>query len=254
MKNVFLRSHNPLSQGAKELADALSIRRIAHKRSRFTPRASLTVINWGASELPDGYEKCRIINAPDKVTIATNKLSCFQTISGSCRVVPFTTDRDTVKEWLSDGYGICARTKLRASQADGLVIFDGVQPFVNAPLWTQYVKKKDEYRIHILGGEVISVQRKALKKDFETDEDVDHRIRNLANGYIFARENLVVPDDVRGQALAAVLATKLDFGAVDIIWNEKKQQGFVLEINTAPGLEGTTISDYANGFKRFIGE
>lgn len=252
MKNVFLRSHDPVSEGAKALAKELEIKRIAHKHSRFTPRVAVTLINWGCSELPNGYEKCKLVNAPANVRIATNKLTAFDCLSKACRTVPHTTDTTKVKEWLADGGTVCARTLLRASGGDGLILFDGAQEFVKAPLWTQYIKKKDEYRIHVMRGEVISIQRKALRKDQDNDNDVDHRIRNLANGYIFARNDVSPPADVLNQSLLAVKAIGLDFGAVDVIWNEKKQQAFVLEINTAAGLEGTTVTDYANGFRKVI--
>jgi D-alanine-D-alanine ligase-like ATP-grasp enzyme len=44
------------------------------------------------------------------------------------------------------------------------------------------------------------------------------------------------------------MTTGLDFGAVDVIWNAQKEKPYVLEINTAPGLEGQTIADYAAFF------
>ena len=43
---------------------------------------------------------------------------------------------------------------------------------------------------------------------------------------------------------AAIKALGLDFGAVDIIYNEAEDQHYVLEVNTAPGLEGTTLQKY----------
>ena len=41
----------------------------------------------------------------------------------------------------------------------------------------------------------------------------------------------------------------LTFGAIDVIWNEHQQKAFVLEINTAPGIEGTTVEKYAAKFR-----
>ena len=93
---------------------------------------------------------------------------------------------------------------------------------------------------------VISQQRKARRRG----EDADPRIRNLANGYVFVRDGVNPPADVLEQAKAAVRAAHLTFGAVDIVWNEHYRQAYVLEINTAPGLEGQTIEDYANAFRR----
>jgi len=54
------------------------------------------------------------------------------------------------------------------------------------------------------------------------------------------------------QASLAIAALGLDFGAVDIIWNNHYQLATVLEVNTAPGLEGQTITDYANYFRGLI--
>ena len=46
----------------------------------------------------------------------------------------------------------------------------------------------------------------------------------------------------------------LDFGAVDVIWNEHESKAYVLEINTAPGLEGSTVEDYKEFFNRAVTE
>jgi glutathione synthase/RimK-type ligase-like ATP-grasp enzyme len=50
-------------------------------------------------------------------------------------------------------------------------------------------------------------------------------------------------------AIRTVEILGLDFGAVDIIWNKKQDRYYVLEVNTAPGLEGETVVRYANAFK-----
>jgi glutathione synthase/RimK-type ligase-like ATP-grasp enzyme len=47
----------------------------------------------------------------------------------------------------------------------------------------------------------------------------------------------------------AVAALGLDFGGVDVIWNERRQMAYVLEVNTACGLEGQTVNDYAEAFR-----
>jgi D-alanine-D-alanine ligase-like ATP-grasp enzyme len=44
----------------------------------------------------------------------------------------------------------------------------------------------------------------------------------------------------------------LDFGAVDVIWNEKEDKYYVLEVNTACGLEGTTLDKYVEQFRRYV--
>ena len=142
------------------------------------------------------------------------------------------------------------RTPLTASEGRGIVVANNRAELVNAPLYTKYVKKKDEYRIHVLrrpGGMpvAISIQRKAKRNGV----DADFKIRNLANGFVFVRDGVKAPDDVRIQAAAAIEASGLAFGAVDVIWNEHQGRAYVLEINTAPGLEGQTVEDYAEAFR-----
>ena len=57
--------------------------------------------------------------------------------------------------------------------------------------------------------------------------------------------NTPLPPVVVEQGSLAFAASELDFGAVDIIFNERENKAYVLEINSAPGLEGSTIQDYA---------
>ena len=117
---------------------------------------------------------------------------------------------------------------------------------VNAPLYTRYVPKQDEYRVHVFGGRVIAVQRKARRNDVENP---NWRIRNHANGFVFAREGVVAPQQVIEQSIMAVAALGLDFGGVDVIFNRHRDTAYVLEINTACGLEGQTVNDYADAIR-----
>jgi hypothetical protein len=47
-------------------------------------------------------------------------------------------------------------------------------------------------------------------------EKISPLIRSHHRGYVFARENLNVPESVRIEAIKAVKALELDFGAADI--------------------------------------
>jgi glutathione synthase/RimK-type ligase-like ATP-grasp enzyme len=125
-----------------------------------------------------------------------------------------------------------------------------------APLYTQYVPKRHEYRVHVFQGRVIDVQRKARRHDV-ADEDVNWKVRNNANGFIFARNGDAlgtVPDDVLYEATKAVTSLNLDFGAADVIFNEREALAYVLEVNTAPGLVGTTLENYTAAFEAYRGE
>ena len=43
----------------------------------------------------------------------------------------------------------------------------------------------------------------------------------------------------------------LDFGAVDIIYNNRDDVCYLLEVNTAPGLQGTTLEKYKDAVEKY---
>ena len=77
-------------------------------------------------------------------------------------------------------------------------------------------------------------------------------IRNHANGWVFARVDITPPAKLIEAAIEAVKLLKLDFGAVDVGYRERDDKVFVFEVNTAPGIEGTTVDKYANAFNSYL--
>ena len=116
-------------------------------------------------------------------------------------------------------------------------------------MYVKYIPKKSEWRVHVFRGEVVDVQRKARRREVP-DDKINWLIRNHDNGFVFARgeERGEIANGVEEQALAAVAASGLDFGAVDVIYNEARDMAYVLEINTAPGIEGSTLDGYVERF------
>ena len=76
---------------------------------------------------------------------------------------------------------------------------------------------------------------------------------NCDNGYVFAREGIHKPDTIDVLSVQAIEALGLTYGAVDII-EDKQGNLYVLEINTAFGLEGTTISLVGDAIKGLLDE
>ena len=251
---MLIYSHNPLSQGAKRLAHELGIRRIRHQNSRFKGLRRPWVINWGASAIPLPWgERVRILNAPRYVWTTSNKLTFFQLMAANIPLdemitPPWTNDMESAQEWQDDGYMVVERHILRGSMGRGIRLVGEGEELHKARLYTQYIKKAAEYRIHIFDGEIIDCQRKVKR---EAEQHPNWKIRTHANGFIYQRGGLQFQsDDILDAAERAMEASGLLFGAVDVIWNEKRQKAYVLEINTAPGLEGQTVLSYANAFRR----
>lgn len=137
-----------------------------------------------------------------------------------------------------------ARTLINATNGRGIVEFEGnAVQYPRAPLYTEYIPKKAEYRFHVFAGQVIDIQQKKKKVGF--DEDARNtRVRNLHNGYVYTRDGIAPPDGSADLAIRAVAACGYQYGAVDMVYNEKRNQCFVLEVNSRPGIMGSTVDHY----------
>ncbi len=243
------------SSSAAVLAQSLEGRVLRLKRSSFRRRQQDTIINWGSSQIPSHL--LPVLNHPARVLTASNKLRFFTALQELNLTPLFWSNQNEIPDNVFNNGGVVVcRTILGGHSGAGIVIARNHEELVEAPLYTQYVKKQDEYRIHvgILPDEtstIISVQRKARRQD-APDDLVNWQIRNHQNGFVFVRENVHPPDAVIQAAVTSLDHIHLDFGAVDVIWNERYQRAYVLEINTAPGLEGQTVVDYQNFFNFYI--
>lgn len=171
-----------------------------------------------------------------------DKIQQFQRFTDANVSCPkWTTNAASISEL---GAKTCfARTLINSTNGRGIVEFEVEnQPAPRAPLYVAYIPKKAEYRYHIFNGQVIDVQQKKKKRGFESERDT--RIRNVHNGYIYARDGITPPAGAADLAVQAVRAVGYQYGAVDIIYNEKQDKCFVLEVNSRPGLMGTTLDKY----------
>lgn len=241
--------YRPGSRSAKAFADAIGGRVLRRQGSKYKFREGDLIINWGASDCP--FKGKNVANQPGAIDPASNKLKCFQLMKEADVSIPkFWTRKEDIP---NDVFPIMCRTKLQAHSGEGIVVAERRDQLVNAPLYTQYLKKKHEYRVHALrvpgkGTSIITVQRKAKKNGVE---DANFMVRNLANGFVY-----VVSDDtpacVTDESIKALESTDLAFGAVDVVYNQKENKAYVLEINTAPGMEDRTAEAYARAFKEIV--
>lgn len=173
-----------------------------------------------------------------------NKIQQFQAFHRDGVNAPaFTTNAAEVANLGSKT--VFARTLINSTNGRGIVEFDVGQGEVpRAPLYTAYVPKKAEYRVHVFGDRVIDIQQKRKKRGFENERDT--RVHNVQNGYVYCREGIQAPEEIGPLAISAVKACAYQYGAVDIIHNERQNKCFVLEVNSRPGLMGTTTEKYAN--------
>lgn len=198
-----------------------------------------------------------MLNSPNAVSICSNKLSFFREMSQLNKAefcVPHTSSRNVAEGWVRDGAMVVARTVLNGHSGAGIEIVGGKNPMIDAPLYTKYIKKDEEWRIHFMKGPngpvSIYVQKKVKRAGF--DGKHNRYVRNHENGYAYQHNGVVPPGTVIEAGANVFNAVGLEFGAVDIIYVRASNKAYVLEINTAPGLEGHSVEVYANAFRRYF--
>lgn len=206
------------------------------------------IVNWGSSTLPAVPPKgfALMLNTHADVAVAANKHSAFFKMgTEGVSIVPWTHLRGIAQVWADDGNTIVVRNKLTGHSGDGIIIIEKNQEVPQAPLYTKYVFKTKEFRVHVANGKVIDTQQKIRDPD---REPINWKVRSHENGFIYVRNNVSV-DVIRDNlSIDAIGALGLDFGAVDIV-QDKHGVYYVLEVNTAPGLEGQTLDNYVKAFQ-----
>lgn len=243
MKRVLLAPYKLGSRGAKELARGIgALRTAATKRLK----RDVTLVNWGRSDLQVRGYPFKVLNPSHKIVLATNKLSCLNRLAeAGVSSVAHTTSLDVVRRWLrEEGVVVYGRRLLNASQGAGIVIIHNESEIVYCPLYTKGILRAFEYRVHVFGNKILDVTKKKRRNAIERSD----YIKNLANGWVYCRNDIDIPENLLDCAKKAISALGLDFGAVDILY--RKGVPYVLEINTAPGLQGTTLNKYIEEFKK----
>lgn len=228
------------SKFAKTLQQALQTKVVNKVYRRSAPKTTRTIISHRGNVLRQG-ETLPHFNVTPR---ALNKIEQFNRFAANNISAPkYATSATAAREL--GVKTLFARTLVNSTNGRGIIEFESSEPnFPNAPLYTEYIPKKAEYRFHVFGGQVIDIQQKKKKAGVNEDER-NTRIRNVHNGYVYCRDGVAPPDGAAALAIRAVEALGYSYGAVDLIYNEKRNQSYVLEVNSRPGLMGTTLDKYA---------
>lgn len=220
MKTVYVKPYKMSSNGAKQVQAALGLLGVKCLRSRKRG------IEWG---------------------IPTNKLRNLQKFLFAGVPSPeYTTIPEEAKAWLETG-PVIARKLLSSHGGKGAVFMGTPVDFIAAPLYTKYIKKYQEFRVHVFNGKVLLVQEKRKRKG----TNPDYRIRNHGD-WVFCNKDIVEPEGLRKVGQDAVAAVGLLYGAVDIAYNAFHKQCYALEVNSAPGLSPSTALLYAQAIKEYV--
>jgi hypothetical protein len=239
------------SKGAKLLAEELGCPRIKREGSSFNKNPDRIVINWGASDCPKKYDA---INQNIKAVL--NKKAFFERLVGTDLIPPCAFNKLDAADNLS--FPIFCRTKLEGKDGEGIVIAEKFSQLVEAKLYTQYIDKTSEYRLHVGRGPngytVIGSQKK-VKKTIPEGENLSPDARIMTGdgvGLVWTvnSQPVFIPDPVKAVVKKAFeLFPEIDFCAFDVIFDNSTGKAYVLEANSAPMGTPETMKRYAKFFK-----
>lgn len=233
----------PYSKASKSvwaLVDVMPNSRIIKRQgSTYAYKRGDIIVNWGNYGLPAFGGP--VLNSSAAVEIATSKMRTFDVLQAANVHIPeYTRDRATAQAWCRR-HRVLGRDADRGSEGAGITVYEAGSEVGQHRFYVKYIPKAREFRVHVFGGQVIDVQEKLKKSGGKLAY-----VRNTANGYVFTRGGLTdnpPPPGVRELAISAVTALGLHFGGVDV-GSHATLGAYVYEVNTAPGIEGTTVLKY----------
>jgi hypothetical protein len=164
--------------------------------------------------------------------------------------VEWTIDYVDARLWLEAGHTVMARTKTKGQAGSGLFVVS--PPTTNlhyfedeVKAFTKYISHKREFRVNLFKHKLVNVREKKKKVGFKGG---DFHIRNLANGYTTAKCSSY-PTQIVALAEQASLCSGSDFIGVDVGYNELKDFAFVIEVNSGPSIEGSSVQDFVKAIQ-----
>lgn len=189
-------------------------------------------INWGYS-LVDGYNanagrysKRQALERMIEAGVPTPRLYTINEITERSLPVIGRTER----HWGGNGLWLCkSLLEVELARRSGATHF------------LSFIENAREFRVHVAFGKSIKIAEKIGGRG---------HVRNVKHGYYFAYPDFNHKQTLRRVAKEAVLSSRLDFGAVDVLYSEGKF--YVLEVNSAPSLTSRSdaLERYVKAFLR----
>jgi glutathione synthase/RimK-type ligase-like ATP-grasp enzyme len=250
---VILLPYKATSRGANMMAEWLNVTPV-ERNAAFEPNEPVTVINWGRGDYPRWSNNVvGFINKPDAVMRAINKIDTFRALNrAGVPVCPFTFDIEVARTWLRrrETIAVFCRETVEGREGRGITVARTPEQIVPAVVYTKYIRKDPEFRVHVMNGQAFYSNIKRPK----TEEARRSLIRSGRDGWFFAHMDNLPREEIQRAAVGAVAALGLDFGGVDVAWATDLNQAVVFEVNTAPEVGVNTAEAYKRAFKQHYGQ
>ena len=202
-------------------------------------------VRYGASS-PVNCEDTNF-NSPDFINLVAHKYRFSQAIRDKFHTPIFIRQRDP----RDDEFPIMIRQYMQSFGGKGIVVCPDRETFDdnwNGEHWTKFTRTTQEFRVHVLGGEIGRLFRKIrVKEDDVRPSEDEYPVRTIRSGdYRFSlwRDSNSFPD------LTKIVGELHDHigghcYALDVGQLPDDQGWFIYEANSAPGINHHTASVYA---------
>lgn len=248
----------------KRLAASLDyalITGVKHLTQRgLTMRPREVVFNFGHSGVSEELANCdKLVNPGWSILNAVDKIKTFDMLHKSKVPIPYyTICQENAQEWVDDGETVFCRKKATGLGGLDIVISLPGSQVPKAPLYTEWLgEDMTEFRAHVFDGEVLVRQQKKMmgseKLRARNIRVPDPYVRVHNKGWVFAEHDIVWKRDLFDDlCIRAVDALGLTFGTVDFQCHMGELEAYVLEVNTAPGMENrNTFNKYCEALRRY---
>jgi hypothetical protein len=251
---LILMPYKQTSAGSKMMAKRLNVSRVL-RDGELNIEEDVACINWGRGDFPHwGHIPKKWINSPEAVLRSIDKLRSFNHFRyAGVPTPPWTTSREEAIRWsLTDKQRVLARLETEGMDGAGIEVCEPGEPIPRARLYTMYVEKVAEYRVHVMNGECFYANQKRPNGAFE-HLGSSQIICTSSNGWWFRHLDALPARRVQDACVAATKALGLDFCGVDV-GVDALGNPYVYEVNTAPEMGPNTTEAYFRAFKRHYGQ
>lgn len=239
MKTIYVAYHSKSSVTGRALFDKMredfgGQARVLRCNKHEPKRKPDVMIRWGNSQL--STTAAVELNEKEKVRSASNKAEMERTLREAGVAMPPKIEDPSYQ---GPAYIRNNRNVVRYVEQ-----FSGLSSSDKYALYP--ISNKREFRIHIYNDRTIGVyEKEPYEADTKIYKDDTCRFRRIDQG---GR----VPSGIRPLARQAVSALGLLFGGVDVIIDLDTNNKYVLEVNSAPALNGPNLDRWVEAFKTTI--
>ena len=184
------------------------------------------------------------------VSNANNRLVALSLLQGKVDCLEVTSSLLKVKVWLEEGCRVVAHSNTSDRHGRQIYTLDSVSHFKNFNMkafkfFTKYQPRAEEYRVNIVDELVSGVFARKPSNSYHKNNRV---LRTPRTGWSWEPIS-GCPDEVLSVAADALDTLGLQFGTVDLMWNNFRSKATVMDVHTSETLAGTMGTRYKEGFE-----